>query len=152
MFKRIFVKKDERAVLFRRGDFVQMLSSGEHSFFDPLGRLSFQSFSVAKPHFEHHLADYILRTDRALAEREFHIVELKATEIGLRYENGVLVEMLAPNTRRLYWKSHIDMRFDLIDIGREFAIAPELTPELVGNVLRNHKVPGSDALYTVWVP
>jgi regulator of protease activity HflC (stomatin/prohibitin superfamily) len=152
MFKKIFVKKDERALLFRRGDFVQMLPSGEHAFFDPLGRLSVQTFSVAKPHFDHPLAEYIVRTDRALAEREFHIVELKATEIGLRYESGVLCEMLAPNTRRLYWKSHIDMRFDVIDIVQQFELAPHLVPELVGNVLRNVKLPGADALHTVWVP
>ena len=70
MFKKIFVKKDERALLFRRGDFVEILGSGEHSFFDPLGRLSVQLFPVAKAHFDHVVADYILRTDRSLAERD----------------------------------------------------------------------------------
>src|SRR5438045_2820881 len=104
MLKKIFVKKDERALLFRRGDFVQILSSGEHSFFDPFGRVSVQTFPIAKAHFDHAVAELILRTDPQLVEREFHVVQLKPTEVGLRYESGVLVEMLAPNTRRLYWK------------------------------------------------
>ena len=152
MFKKIFVKKDERALLFRRGDFAEILASGEHSFFDPLNRLSVQKFPVAKAHFDHAAAEFILRMDPQLAEREFHVVQLRPSEVGLRYENGVLVEMLAPNTRRLYWKSHIEMRFDTVNIEHEFALAPQLVPELVGNVLRGYKVTGSDALHTVWVP
>jgi regulator of protease activity HflC (stomatin/prohibitin superfamily) len=152
MYKRIYVKKDERALLFRRGDFAEILTSGQHCFFDPLDRISVQVYPVTKAHFDHALVDYILRTDRELVEREFHVVQLKPTEVGLRYENGVLVEMLAPNARRLYWKSHIDMRFEVVDIATEFAVAAHLVPELVGNVLRSHKIAGADALYTVWVP
>ena len=131
MFKTIFVKKDERALLFSRGDLVRILGPGEHSFFDPRFRLSMEVFQLSKPQFEHRLADYMLQAEPDLVAREFHVVELGTTEVGLRYEKGVLVEVLPPNTRRLYWKGYTDLRFEKLDIAIDFAIAPALAAQLV---------------------
>ena len=44
MFLKIYVKKDQRALLFRRGDFVRILDAGAYFFFDPLWRLSVEVF------------------------------------------------------------------------------------------------------------
>jgi alkylated DNA repair dioxygenase AlkB len=38
LFRKFFVKKDERALLLHRGDFVEILGPGEHRRFDPLHR------------------------------------------------------------------------------------------------------------------
>ena len=132
MFVRKFlVKKDERALLFRKGDFVDVLHAGERKFVDPLRRLSIEVFPLAKPLFEHRLADFIAKAETELAAREFHVIEIGATEVGLRIENGVLAEVLAPNTRRLYWKGYIDVRVDKVDVANDFAIDPQLVPQLV---------------------
>ena len=77
-----------------------------------------EKYPLAKTAFEHRLADYLRQAEPALVEREFHVVELGATEVGLRYENGVLAEVLAPNTQRLYWKGYIDVRVARVDIAR----------------------------------
>jgi regulator of protease activity HflC (stomatin/prohibitin superfamily) len=132
MFVRKFlVKKDERALLFRKGDFVDILHAGEHKFVDPLHRLSVEVFPLAKPLFEHRLAEFIAKAEADLAAREFHVIEIGAAEVGLRIENGVLAEVLAPNARRLYWKGYIDVRVDKVAIADEFAIDPKLVPQLV---------------------
>jgi regulator of protease activity HflC (stomatin/prohibitin superfamily) len=132
MFVRKFlVKKDERALLFRKGDFVDVLHAGEHKFVDPLRRLSVEVFPLAKPLFEHRLAEFIAKAETELAAREFHVIEIGATEVGLRIENGVLAEVLAPNTRRLYWKGYIDVRIEKVDVATDFAIDPQLVPQLV---------------------
>ena len=52
------------------------------------------------------------------------------TEVGLRYENGVLVEVLAPNTHRLYWKGYIDVALERVDISERLRAAASLTPQL----------------------
>ena len=59
------------------------------------------------------------------------MIEIGATEVGLRIENGVLAEVLAPNTRRLYWKGYIDVRVEKVDVATDFAIDPQLVPQLV---------------------
>ena len=50
-WEKFFVKKDERALLFRKGDFVQVLGPGDHWLFDPANlsetTQSFISYSVA---------------------------------------------------------------------------------------------------------
>ena len=102
VIRKFHVNKDERALIFCKGDFVDVLRPGDHYRFDPLFRYTVETFSVADARFEHRLADYIARAEREIAEREFHVIELGPTEVGLRYENGVLAEVLAPNTRRLY--------------------------------------------------
>lgn len=101
--------------------------------------------------FEHRLADYLRHAEPELVEREFHDVRLGATEVGLRYENGVLAEVLAPNTRRLYWKGFVDVRVARVDIGERFALPPSLTLLLATPAARA-KVAGAEQVLAVQVP
>ena len=153
MLRKFFVKKDERALLFRKGDFVKILGAGDHLLWDPLRRFSLEKFALAKPHFEHRLADYLLKAEPDVVASEFHAIELGAAEIGLRYENGVLVEVLAPNTRRLYWKGYIDIRFEIVNIAEDFTVAKALVPKLVAGIARGAvKVVGAEGVFAVQVP
>jgi regulator of protease activity HflC (stomatin/prohibitin superfamily) len=150
---RFHVKKDERALLLRKGDFVKVLSSGEYVYFDPLKRLAIEKFSLAKTLFDHKLADFLLKAEPEVVAREFVAVELGTTQIALRYENGVLVEVLAPNTRRLYWKGYIDVNFEKVDIATEFAITPTLVPKISALILRGGvKVAGNEGVFVALVP
>jgi len=151
LFRKFLVKKDERALLFRGGDFVRVLHAGEHLLFDPLRRLAVEVFALGKTAFEHRLADYLRHAEPELVEREFHDVQLGATEVGLRYENGVLAEVLAPNTRRLYWKGFVDVRVARVDIGERFALPPSLTLLLATPAARA-KVAGAEQVLAVQVP
>lgn len=151
--RKFHVKKDERALLFKRGDFVEILRPGEHWRFDPLRRLAAEKFALASTRFEHRLAEFLVKAEPQVVAREFHAIELGPAEVGLRYENGVLVEVLAPNTRRLYWKGYIDLRFERIDVAERFEIDPKLVPQLValGPAGFKAKVAGAD-VYGVQVP
>jgi regulator of protease activity HflC (stomatin/prohibitin superfamily) len=153
--RKFHVKKDERALLFKEGDFEAVLDAGEHRYFDPLGKLAVEKFPLAQARFEHRLADYLQKAEPALVAREFQVVEIGAQEIGLRYENGVLAEVLAPNTRRLYWKGYVEVRVDKLDIAAEFALAPALVAQLVAPDGRGGftaKVTGASVVYGVMVP
>ena len=153
MFRQFHVKKDERALLLRKGDFVKFLAAGEHTLFDPLHRLSVEKFSLAKPLFEHKLADYLVTAEADAVARELHGVVTGASEIGLRYENGVLAEVLAPNTRRLYWKGYIELRFEKVDIASEFAVAPARVKEVSALILRGGvRVTGNEGVFVALVP
>lgn len=153
MFRKFHVKKDERALLLRKGDFVKFLGAGEYLYFDPLEWMAVEKFSLAKPVFEHKLAEYLLKAEPEAIARELHVVETGASEIGLRYENGVLAEVLAPNTRRLYWKGYIDLRFEKVDIASEFAVAPARVKEVAALILRGGvRVAGNEGVFVAPVP
>src|ERR1044072_9359890 len=153
LFRKFHVKKDERALLFDRGDFVDILRPGEHLRIDPLRRLTVEKFGLGAPRFEHRPAEFRVRPEPALVEREFHVVELGPAEGGLRFENGVLAEVLAPNTRRLYWKGFLSQVFERIDISTDFTVEPKLAPQLValGSTGFKAKLTGAD-VFGVQVP
>ena len=154
MFRKFYVNKGERALLFRKGDFATILKAGEHRYFDPLHRLSIEKFSLAKTQFEHKLADYLVKSEPDVVAREFTVIELGAAEVGLRFENGVLAEVLAPNTRRVYWKGYIDVRFEKLNIATDFRVANELVAQLVelSGAGFKAKVIGAAGVYGVQVP
>ncbi|HEX6689922.1 MAG TPA: slipin family protein [Burkholderiales bacterium] len=154
LFRKFHVKKDERALLFKRGDFVEILRPGEYVRFDPLRRLTVEKFGLAQPRFEHRLAEYLVKAEPVAVAREFHVVELGATEVGLRFENGVLAEVLAPNTRRLYFKGYLAQEFERVDIATDFTVEAKLVPQLVTLAAGGFKakVPGAEGVYGVQVP
>lgn len=129
MFGNTYIKQNERALLFKRGDLVDILHPGEH--YVGLFDVEVEKIVLDKPLFEHRLAEYIRTAEPELAAREFTVVEIGPTEIGLRYQDGALAEVLAPDTRRLYWKGFVDVRVDKLDIAREFAIDEALARKLV---------------------
>jgi regulator of protease activity HflC (stomatin/prohibitin superfamily) len=154
LFRKFHVKKDERALLFERGDFVEILRPGEHVRFDPLHRLTVEKFGLAQPRFEHRLAEFLVKAEPEAVAREFHVVELGPAEVGLRFENGVLAEVLAPNTRRLYFKGYLEQEFERVDIATDFTVDPKLVPQLITLTAAGFKakVPGADGVYGVQVP
>ncbi len=152
--RKFHVKKDERALLFERGDFVDLLRPGKHYRFDPLRRLTVEKFGLGQPRFEHRLAEFLLKAEPELVAREFHVVELGPAEVGLRYENGVLAEVLAPNTRRLYFKGYLAQEFERVDIATDFTVDAKLVPQLITLTANGFKakVAGADGVYGVQVP
>ena len=153
MFRKFHVKKDERALLFYKGDFADILRPGEYVRFDPLRRLAVEPFALAKTRFEHRLVDFLVKAEPALVAREFHLVELGPTEVGLRFENGVLAEVLAPNTRRLYWKGFIELAFERIDIANDIAVDAKQLPQLIAAITRGTvKIAGHEGMLAALVP
>jgi regulator of protease activity HflC (stomatin/prohibitin superfamily) len=152
MFHKFLVKKDERAVLLYRGDFAGILGPGEYRYFDPLRRYAVELFPLKAAQFEHRFADYILKAEPQLAAEHFHVIELGPTEVALRYENGVLVELIAPNARRLYFKGYTDIRHDVIDIGERFEVSPLVAPLLVFGARAGKPVAGAGAESVFPVP
>ena len=114
--KRVTVKKNERGLLLRNGDFERVLQPGTHWLFDGLDTMRVETFALEQAAFTHGLADYLMAKEPQVVAAEFVRVELTETQVGLRSENGVLVEVLAPATRRLYWKGQVDVKVEVIDI------------------------------------
>jgi regulator of protease activity HflC (stomatin/prohibitin superfamily) len=82
---------------------------------------------------------------------EFVRVELSETEVGLRSENGVLVEVLAPGSRRLYWKGLVDVEVEVIDIAASAEVPASIVARLVQTQLRQNAVAGLAGVLQVQV-
>ncbi|HSW06594.1 MAG TPA: SPFH domain-containing protein [Aquabacterium sp.] len=152
MIKRVTVKKNERGLLLRNGDFERVLQPGTHWLFDGIDHLRVETFALEQPAFTHGLADYLMAKEPAVVAAEFLRVELSETQVGLRSENGALVEVLAPATRRLYWKGLVDVKVEVIDIAESAEVPASTVARLVQTQLRQRAVAGLAGVLQVQVP
>ena len=152
MLKRFTVKKNERGLLYSEGDFVAILEPGTHRHFALHNRLSVETFSLDRPLFEHRLAGYLRQSEPALVEQYFTSMDVGSDEVGLRYEDGQLVEILAPGTRRLYWKGQTEQRLERLDFSERYRLDPALVARLNQPAQRGRGIAGLDAVLMVQVP
>ena len=150
--QRTTVKKNERALLLRNGDFDRMLHSGTHWLFAGLDQLRVETFALEQAAFTHGLADYLMAREPEVVAAEFVRVELAEHEVGLRSENGVLVEILPPGTRRLYWKGLVDVSVQVVDLNAGAELPAALVARLTQTQLRHRTVTGLAGLLQVQVP
>jgi regulator of protease activity HflC (stomatin/prohibitin superfamily) len=152
MFKRVTIKKNERGLLLRNGDFDRFLKPGRYWLFNGFDKLRVETFALDQTAFTHTLADYLMAKEPAVVADEFVRVELSETQVGLRVENGVLVEVLAPATRRLYWKGLVDVRVEVLDIATSAELPLPLVQRLTQTQLRQRAVAGLAGVLHVQVP
>lgn len=152
MLKRFIVKKNERAALLRNGDFERILNPGRHYLFDPFNELSLSVWHSDTPMLDSDLVDYLRQNDPAEAERHFVCMELNEDEVGLRYENDVLVEVLPPAARRFYWRGLLAQRLEKIDLRAGPALPADMVKRLLQPSLRGRPVSGLNGVFVVQVP
>ena len=58
--QKFIVRKHERGLLFKDGDFIQFLAPGSYRYFGLRHRYAVERFDLAVAAFEHRLADYLV--------------------------------------------------------------------------------------------
>jgi len=152
MLKRFIVKKNERAALLRNGDFQRILNPGRHYFFDQFNELSLTVWHTDTPMLDSDLVDYLRQNEPTEAERHFVCMELSEDEVGLRYENEVLVEVLPPAARRFFWRGLVTQRLEKLDLRAGAALPAEMVKRLLQPSLRSRPVSGLNGVFVVQVP
>jgi hypothetical protein len=132
LFVREFiVRKHERGLLFKNGDFVRFLAPAVYRFFDPRGRVDVERFDLGQPAFEHRLADFLLRWYPDEMNALFLRVETGAQQIAVIHRNGHPWTVVGPCRRALYWKGVVQLRADFVDVEPELAVAPVMRRALI---------------------
>jgi len=150
--KRVTVKKNERGLLLRNGDFERVLQPGTHWLFAGMDELKVELFNIGAPAFVHPLTDYLMAKEPEVVEAEFLRVELNEHQAGLRTENGLLVEVLPPSTRRLYWRGLVDVQVEVIDLRASAELPAAVAARLAQPQLRPRAVTGLTGVLQVEVP
>ncbi|KOR32045.1 SPFH domain / Band 7 family protein [Achromatium sp. WMS3] len=152
MFKNFLVRQNERGLLFKKGDFQKFLDPGKHLYFDPLNQLNIEISDLSQPEFTHRLQEFLLVSQSNTMQQYFTLADLNATQVGLLYKNGHLVDILPPNTRSLYWRGIVEIKIELIDISEDFAIPKELARLLLHSKLEKRYCQVIQAIYNQEVP
>ncbi|VWC14680.1 SPFH domain-containing protein/band 7 family protein [Burkholderia aenigmatica] len=152
MWMRHVVKKNERALLMNEGDFVKVLEPGVFKAFDPFKRLSVQTARLDAPLVDAALADYLRHDAPDVLARHFVAMDIADDEAGLRYEDDVLVEILAPGTRRLYWRGLATHRLERVDLAQDSVLPAALVKRIAQPALRARGVAGLAGVLLAQVP
>lgn len=130
-YNKYIVRKHERGLLFKDGDFIKFLAPGTYRFFGLRSRYAVERFDLSVAAFEHRLADYLVEAERAEIDRLFHVVETNADEVALVYLNECAAAVLGPAERKLYWKGVVKVRVERFDLNEGIALDARLTKRLV---------------------
>ena len=119
---KFIVRKHERGLLFKDGDFLRFLAPGTYRFWNTPRRYTVEINDVTFARFEHRLSDFLAKDFEEDVKRLFQIVETSADEVAVIYEKERLVDVIGPASRAFYWKGVVDVKTMLIDIAEVFKI------------------------------
>ncbi|WP_206862297.1 slipin family protein [Lysobacter changpingensis] len=106
--KKVVIGDGERGLVYRNRQFEGVIAPGVHTWFDPFGAVEVKVHNIALR------AEYVGSDENALIDAlgtclaaTFVLADIGVDEVGLVMKNGRLEEILAPGSRRLYWKGPI---------------------------------------------
>jgi hypothetical protein len=152
LFREFIVRKHERGLLFRNGDFQRFLAPAVYRFFDPRKRLDVERFDLTHARFEHPLLDYLVRWHPESVEDLFLRVETVADQVAVVYRNGHPWTMVGPDERVLFWKGVLQLKAELVDIAHDIAVAPRLVRAVVTALQARRSSPFESAVLVREVP
>lgn len=116
LYKRVFVGDLERAVLVRRGRFVEILGPGSHIVpgWTPATRI--ESYFVTEPEFKTEWTAYLVKHRPEVIEAHFTLLETTGRQIALVFLDGKLERVIAPGRRVLYWNALREVFVEVIAI------------------------------------
>lgn len=79
-------------------------------------------------------------------------MEVSANQAGLRYEDDLLVEILPPGTRRLYWKNNRKQHMLTINLDEGYTLSEEMVEQLLQPALRKKEVVGDSSVLIAQIP
>ena len=104
MITKIRIKKHERGLWFRHGDFRRLLPPGAHRFWSRLfspGKDRVEVVDTMKTKFEHPMLDVLLQHEHVLDA--LHVVDLTDVERALVWKDDRLAYVIGPG-RHAFWK------------------------------------------------
>jgi regulator of protease activity HflC (stomatin/prohibitin superfamily) len=150
--KTVQVRKNERAILLKDKDFDRILAPGKYHFMNPFVKYEASVFDMNNACFDHALAEYFRRHETDVMNENFHVVDVADDAVVLRYENQNLVEILAPGSRKLFWKWGARQAFETVNIKDSFTVDAKLISYLAQPTLRGKAIAGLQNILPVVVP
>lgn len=116
MLTRIRIRRHERGLAFRYGDFRALLGPGEHRFWSRLwshARDTVQTVNTLDTRFEHPLLDVIVQD--SAAREELLVLDLADEARALVWKDGRLAWVLGPG-RHAFWKAPAGLKVETFDV------------------------------------
>ena len=128
--KRVVIGDGERGLVYRNRQFAGVLAPGVYKWFDPLGRIAVTTHNIVKPEYAGNDADVLVAALGNRLEDNFVLANLGMDEVGLVLKNGKLEDVLAPGTRKLYWKGLVAVEVRAVSLASGLEVDPAVVKRL----------------------
>ena len=149
---KFIVRKHERGLLFKDGDFLRFLAPGTYRFWNTPRRYTVEINDVTFARFEHRLSDFLMKEFEEDVKRLFQVVETGADKVAVIYEKERLVDVIGPASRAFYWNGVIDVNATLIDIAEDFKIESRIAKVIASEAGARLNRIATNAMYSREVP
>jgi regulator of protease activity HflC (stomatin/prohibitin superfamily) len=123
LFTEFTIKDNERGFLTRDGRFVRLLGPGRHKEFDWNNSVAVEVVKVLQAEIAADRAILFEKTQPALADANFVIVQAGPTEVGIVSFDGEAKFVVLPNTTRAFWKTLTRVDVEMVDTGADMKVA-----------------------------
>jgi len=130
-YHKFIVRKHERALLFRDGDFVKFLEPGVYRFGTLLHAYTVERFDITVPAFEHRLQDFLIEKYPVQVARHFDVVTTGTDEIAVVHHNDRVTAVMAPAERKLFTKSVHQIRVERFEVVDNLDVDARLAKRLL---------------------
>ena len=124
------VRKHERALLFRDGDFVKFLEPGVYRFVTVLHKYTLVRFDITDLVFTHPLEDFLIEKYEEDVKGHFDIVETGPDEVAVVYHDNRITAVMTPADRKLFTKGVFDIHVDRFEVVDNLEIDTRLAKRL----------------------
>jgi len=128
--KRVVIGDGERGLVYRNRRFERVLGAGVHRYFDPLKRVEVTVHPVATAEYAGRDMDALVACLGVQLDDTFVLADLGADEVGLVLKNGKLEDVLAPGSRRLYWRGLIEVEVRRVSLAETLELRDDVMHRL----------------------
>jgi regulator of protease activity HflC (stomatin/prohibitin superfamily) len=128
--KRVVIGDGERGLVYRNRQFERVLQPGVHWLSAPFAQVEVRVHDIAKPDYTGNDVDVLVAALGAGLGDVFVLADLGMDEVGLVLKNGKLEDVLAPGSRRLYWKGLVPVSVQAVSLADGLEVAPAIVKRL----------------------
>ncbi|KAA3646051.1 MAG: slipin family protein [Proteobacteria bacterium] len=124
--KRIVIADNERALLFRDRQLIDVLTAGVYQFWDFNNRIKVRVFDVTKTEITQKDVKALLRNMKASesgSDLHYSIISTDENEVALIFEDGQFIDLLKPQTEKWFWNTQVKVEVKRINVTEQVEVA-----------------------------
>lgn len=128
--KQIVIGDGERGLLYRNRRLQSVLAPGVYRWFDPFDHVTVTLHNAARAEYAGTDAEVLMTRVGAKLGDHFLVADVRVDQVGLVLKHGKLEDVLAPGTRKLYWKELVPVELRLSSLAGSLEMPADVAHRL----------------------
>jgi regulator of protease activity HflC (stomatin/prohibitin superfamily) len=121
--KRIVVADNERALLFRDRQLIEVLTAGVHQYWDFGNRLKVRVFDITNTEIIQKDVKALLRNKSELCDKHYTVISTDENEVALIFVDGQFDGLVNPQAEKWFWNSQARVEVRRINVTEQVEVS-----------------------------